>query len=80
MPRALLTAAGVVIVTAAAACTSPEATRVRGGGPGADTGNQGVEVKMHDGAQPYYGTPRLIETSSKSPRLASPRAAEGRSP
>jgi hypothetical protein len=42
---------------AAVACTSPEATRSRGG-TGADVGNhpRGA-VQLHDGAQIYYGTP-----------------------
>jgi hypothetical protein len=42
------------------ACDSPEATRVRGGGPGADTGNRGAVVLMHEGSKPYYETPRMI--------------------
>jgi hypothetical protein len=44
-----------------ASCTSPEATRTRGGGPGADTGNRPREVKMHEGSQPYWKTPDRIE-------------------
>lgn len=43
-----------------AGCTSPEAERVRGGGPGADVGNRGDPVVMHEGSLPYHGTPRLI--------------------
>jgi hypothetical protein len=41
----------------AVACTSPEATRSRGG-TGADVGNhpRGA-VQLHGGAQIYYGTP-----------------------
>jgi hypothetical protein len=45
---------------ALAACTSPEADRVRGGGPGADVGNRGKPIVMHEGSQPYAGTPKLI--------------------
>ena len=52
---------GIVVVAlmlaALAACTSPEATRVRAGGPGADIGNRGREVTMHGGSQPYWQTP-----------------------
>jgi hypothetical protein len=44
-----------------AACTSPETSRSRGGGPGADLGNRGELVEMHEGAEPYYRTPRLVE-------------------
>lgn len=39
------------------ACTSPEAQRVRGSGPGADVANRGPAVEMHAGAEPYYQTP-----------------------
>ncbi|HYS18284.1 MAG TPA: hypothetical protein VET45_15270 [Candidatus Binatia bacterium] len=78
MRRAFLAASGVVLVTAAAGCTSPEATRARGGGPGADPGNHGAVVRMHDGAEPYYETPRLTETPGASRRSASQaKAAEG---
>ena len=34
-------------------CTSPETTRTRGGGPGADVGNRREIVRMHEGAQPF---------------------------
>lgn len=40
-----------------AACDSPEATRRRGGGPGADVGNRSSVVEMHQGARPYFQTP-----------------------
>lgn len=46
-----------------AACTSPEAERVRGGGPGADKGNRGDVVLMHEGSKPFAGTPRLVPTA-----------------
>jgi len=57
-PRAL----GLALLLAAglAACTSPEATRVRAGGPGGDTGNRARVVEMHEGAEPFWRTPRLI--------------------
>lgn len=51
-------------VASLAACTSPEADRVRGGGPGADVGNRGKPVVMHEGSNPYEGTPRLIPAES----------------
>jgi hypothetical protein len=42
-----------------AAC-SPEAGRVRSGGPGADTGNRGALVQLHPGgSEAYFGTPNL---------------------
>ncbi|MDP2398793.1 MAG: hypothetical protein Q8M53_10605 [Burkholderiales bacterium] len=43
-----------------AACTSPEATRTQGGGPGGDTGNRPEVVRMHEGSRPYHDTPRLV--------------------
>jgi hypothetical protein len=52
--RALLLASMVVGLVA---CTSPEATRTRGSGSGADTGNRGSVVEIHQGAHPYYKTP-----------------------
>ncbi|MEX2283249.1 MAG: hypothetical protein WEE89_12265 [Gemmatimonadota bacterium] len=40
-----------------AACSSPEARRQRGGGPGADAGNRDRVIELHEGAQPYHDTP-----------------------
>jgi hypothetical protein len=54
--------AAAAIAMSLAACTSPEAERTRGGGPGGDTGNRGEVVRMHEGAHPYANTPRLIPT------------------
>jgi hypothetical protein len=62
----------VLMIVAAAACTSPEAGRVRGGGPGADPGNRSASVELHEGADPYYQTPHLLATPGTS---GSPRAA-----
>ena len=49
----------VVVLAAGVAlgCTSPESTRIRGGGVGADVGNhpRGA-VRIHDGARMYFGT------------------------
>jgi hypothetical protein len=47
-----------------AGCESPEATRVRGGGPGADRGNRPATVKMHEGSQPFWKTPKRIPAES----------------
>lgn len=55
MKRALLFAA----FAALAGCPSPEADRVRGGGPGADTGNRDAVVEMHGGSVIYHQTPCL---------------------
>jgi hypothetical protein len=56
----------------AVACTSPEASRVRGG-RGADVGNRREVVKIHDGAEPFWKTPRRI---TDHPPLESARQAE----
>ena len=44
-----------------AACASPEAARIRGGGPGADVGNRRKPVEIHAGAKPYHDTPCVTE-------------------
>lgn len=53
---------------AVSGCTSPEATRQRGGGPGADPNNRPALVRMHEGSQQYYETPVLIR--GEGPPLA----------
>ena len=55
-------------------CTSPEVSRTRGGGPGADLGNRSSIVRMHEGANPFADTPKLIPT--KSPPLEPARQAD----
>jgi hypothetical protein len=50
------------------ACVSPETTRTRGGGPGADMGNRDKFVQMHEGSRPFENTPKIIPT--KHPPLA----------
>jgi hypothetical protein len=62
-----LVAAGLV------ACSSPEATRVRAGGPGADTGNRSQVVEMHEGSEPYWRTPRLIGEELQAPTQTATR-------
>jgi hypothetical protein len=54
--RRALAAIALLLAAAAAGCTSPEATRMRAGGGGADVGNHG-EVQLHAGSDPYYRTP-----------------------
>ena len=49
-----------------AGCASPEATRTRGGGAGADTGNRPANVKMHEGSRQYWETPVVIPGASPS--------------
>lgn len=52
----------------AAGCTSPEATRQRGGGPGGDPGNRPAQVLMHEGSRQYWETP--VRIPSAAPSLA----------
>jgi hypothetical protein len=42
-----------------AGCSSPEATRTRGGA-GADIGNRTQHVQMHEGSNPFWKTPERI--------------------
>jgi hypothetical protein len=58
--------------TVAVGCVSPETTRVRGG-RGADVGNRPQVVKMHDGAEPFWKTPRRV---TAHPPLEPARQAE----
>jgi hypothetical protein len=55
-------------------CTSPETTRTRGGGPGADVGNRGKVVRMHEGSDPFAKTPKIIR--AQNPSLAGARQAD----
>lgn len=57
-----------------AGCASPETTRVRGGGPGADVGNRAKIVQMHEGSKPFEKTPKIIPT--QSPPLGSANQAD----
>jgi hypothetical protein len=56
----------IVLVTGAA-CRSPEATRSRGGGRGADTGNHAKTVRMHEGSYPFWKTPGHIGRTHAPP-------------
>jgi hypothetical protein len=60
---------------AVAGCASPETTRTRGGGPGADVGNKGQTVKLHEGSDPFWNTPDRIR-GEQHPPLASARQAQ----
>lgn len=57
----------VVLAAVLAGCASPEAQRIRGGGPGADVGNHGRVVVLHEGAVPYYKTPCVTEVECNGP-------------
>lgn len=51
-----------------AGCASPEASRVRGGGPGGDLGNHDRVVDVHGGAKMYYRTPcRTVNVKCSGP-------------
>jgi hypothetical protein len=55
--RVTMVAAALLLTS----CGSPEASRTRGGGPGADVKNWGDPIELHAGAQPYYDTPCVTE-------------------
>lgn len=57
----LRVAAALFCLVGAMGCISPEATRTRGGGPGADGQNRPAQVKMHEGSRPYWETPVVID-------------------
>lgn len=57
----------LLAVGAAAGCRSPEAARVRGGGPGADVGNRTPVVEMHAGSRPYHQTPCVTTDECAGP-------------
>ena len=57
MWRGAGTAVLLALLLGLGACTSPEASRTRGGGAGRDVGNRDAVVEIHAGAQPYYHTP-----------------------
>ncbi len=62
----------VLLVAGLAACASPEATRARGGGPGADPGNHGSVTQLHAGAKMYYKTPcRTVKVKCSGPQPSS---------
>jgi hypothetical protein len=54
---ARLAAAALASAALLAGCPSPEASRARGGGPGADVRNVGDVVVLHGGSRPFYDTP-----------------------
>jgi hypothetical protein len=73
--HAILLFAAVVVVVMG--CNSPETSRSRGGGSGADVGNRtkkSAAVRMHEGSDPYAKTPKIIRT--QAPSLDSARQAD----
>jgi hypothetical protein len=65
----------LLIGCAVAGCVSPETTRTRGDGPGADVGNKGPTVKLHEGSDPFWNTPDRIP-GEQHPPLAPARQAQ----
>ena len=60
-------ALGLALAAVMVACTSPESTRMRSGGPGADPGNRRGVVRMHEGAEPYWKTPKRLAERQQAP-------------
>jgi len=72
MSRSLITLVGLLLYLAS--CTSPETIRTRSSGPGADVGNWGKTVQMHEGSKPFEKTPKIIPT--QGPPLVSANQAD----
>jgi hypothetical protein len=65
----------LLVPLAALGCESPEASRTRGGGAGADVGNRPAnDVQMHAGSNQFWRTPGRIPVDG--PSLESARHAE----
>ena len=64
----------VCVAFGLAACASPEVTRRRGAGPGADVGNRTRIIEMHEGSKPFEQTPQII--TEKHPSLEPARQAD----
>lgn len=67
----------ILLTLGLAACSSPEATRIQGGGPGGDTGNRPAVVRMHEGSRPFHDTPRLVPSMMPALDMASQAAEFG---
>ena len=50
----------MILTAVTAGCASPEGSRSRGGGPGADVGNRSSIVRMHEGSRQFERTPKII--------------------
>jgi hypothetical protein len=50
---------GLALTLALLTACSPEATRTRNGGPGADTGNRGATVELHGRSDMFRSTPSV---------------------
>lgn len=64
----------LLLVVMAAGCRSPEASRVRGGGPGADPNNRPEVVELHRGSDQYWRTP--VKIGAEHPPLEPARQAQ----
>ena len=65
----------LLIPLALLGCESPEASRTRGGGAGADVGNRPAsDVQMHAGSNQFWRTPGRIPV--EGPSLESARHAQ----
>ncbi|HTM07968.1 MAG TPA: hypothetical protein VL754_06230 [Verrucomicrobiae bacterium] len=59
----------VAVIVVVIGCNSPETSRSRGGGSGADVGNRTkntAAVRMHEGSDPFAKTPKIIPTQGPS--------------
>ena len=64
--RSTLALVLVVGALLTAACSSPEATRARQGGPGGDVGNRRERVEIHGRTDPSYDVPSVGQGIQKA--------------
>jgi hypothetical protein len=73
--KAIILTTLLIGCVAVGGCVSPETTRTRGHGPGADVGNRRPVVELHEGSDPFWKTPDRIP-GEQHPPLASARQAQ----
>jgi hypothetical protein len=56
---------GLFLGAMAMVACSPEGSRTRSGGQGADIGNRGTSVELHGQLNPYFETPRLAPAPAR---------------
>jgi len=66
--KVLIAAVALLVALLAACDPSPEAARVRGGGPGADVGNRPADLQIHGGNESAFKTPNLNPTLPRPSR------------
>ncbi len=76
MKKARFTVLVMACTVSATGCVSPETTRSRGNGAGADVGNRTSRVQLHAGSDPFYKTPDRIGREQHPPLNSARQARE----